>query len=89
MDECYNLLSKLWEEEKSSCANKQTIPTHFWGKILEEDSDIDEDDIMMGATKMSELLRRLIQTAIVIPMGSAEAERSFSVMNHVKPSKLH
>ena len=85
LDECYKLLSKLWEEEKFSCANKQTIPTHYWGNVLKEDLDINEDDSDMGIIKMSALLRRLIQTAIVIPMGSAEAERSFSVMNHVKP----
>ena len=76
LDECYSLLSKLWEEEKFGCANKQTIPTHYWGNVLKDDLEITEDT--MGATKMSASLRRLIQTAIVIPMGSAEAERSFS-----------
>ena len=80
LDECYKLLDTLWQEEKTACANKQTLPTHYWGEVLQEDFETATTD---PDKAMSINLRKIIQTAIVIPMGSAEAERSFSIMNHV------
>ena len=81
LSECYQLLLRLWQVEKTSCENKQTLPTHFWGTILQEDFEMASRDPEYNA--ISAPLRTLIQRAIVIPMGSAEAERSFSIMNHV------
>lgn len=53
------------------CSYSSSKPVDFWSAVLRR------DDLEISPT-----LRKMIQIAIVIPMGGAQAERSFSVMNH-------
>lgn len=56
--------------------NKNTETYTFWSHFLNE----------MGI-KWTEGTQELIHTILVLPIGSAEAERGFSIMNHVKSDR--
>ena len=71
-NEFVDLMKALWNEKGPQCSNSEDLPTHFWGDVLRTKSDLTED------------LKEILQRSIVIPMGTAEAERSFSTMNHIK-----
>ena len=55
------------------CRHKKDDPLLFWTWVLEE-----------FGSKMSENLKLLIRKILTVPMGSADAERSFSYLNLIK-----
>ena len=59
------------EQENFFCNFKKSDPMKFWVSVLLK-------------FEMSKELEKLIKSSIIIPMGSADAERSFSEMNLVK-----
>lgn len=81
MDDCYevvgdwgNLLVSIIENEKFCDYKNQKTDTYaFWSFYLNE----------VGIV-WTERTLELIRTVLVIPIGSADAERGFSVMNHIK-----
>lgn len=54
----------------------ETIGISFWAHYLKSSS-----------VTWTDKTRLLIQTILVLPIGSAEAERGFSVMNHIQSSR--
>lgn len=52
-------------------------PYEFWSQLLKNSEEI----------HWTELTKKLIYTILVLPVGSAEAERGFSIMNHIKSSR--
>lgn len=56
--------------------NSQTETYQFWSHFLNE-----------KGIEWTSKTRRLIQIILVTPIGSAEAERGFSIMNHIKTKR--
>ena len=63
-----SLIRKLMDPDiyPDYCTTKGNLPSVFWMRVLGSNVEIDDD------------LRKLIQTLLVIPLGSSEAERAFS-----------
>lgn len=57
---------------------KETKPFAFWSTLLEDES--------LGVD-FTPLTREVLKTILVLPVGSADAERGFSVMNHINTSR--
>ena len=55
------------------CTTNESTPTWFWSSILKNQEFV-----------ISDGLKDLIRTAMVIPVGSAAAERTFYQMNYIK-----
>ena len=70
-NEWVNLLTSMIEQD-AQCKYAQE-PETFWPYFLTR------KDIVWGET-----IKRLIRIVLVLPTNSADAERSFSVMNHIK-----
>lgn len=79
--ECEELLNE-WTtlvesiiESKDLCIfkNEKTETFAFWSHFLNEDG-----------IKWTEKTKQLIRYVLVLPIGSADAERGFSIMNHIK-----
>ena len=43
--------------------------------------------LVHGGWPWNDDVKLLIKTLLVLPIGSAEAERAFSIMNHIRPSQ--
>ena len=71
-DSWKNLLEKIKEDTFPYCYIHSSMPAAFWMKILNSQFTIHPK------------LQRIIKASIVIPYGSAEAERAFSAMNRLK-----
>ena len=59
------------QQEHFYCDYKKSNPVYFWQAVVRK-------------FPTSEPLKKLIKSAIVIPLGSADAERSFSELNLIK-----
>lgn len=84
MSECLRLVSD-WSDLLISIIDSEDFCTHkttnteaytFWSHFLNAPEIV-----------WSERMTKLIQTILVIPIGSAEAERGFSIFNHIKTSR--
>ena len=60
-------------QEDGYCGKLKQNPEHFWPKYL------NKKHLNWGKT-----ILRLIQIILVLPANSPDAERSFSIMNHIK-----
>lgn len=60
-------------EDSNFCQLKGTNARDFWGHYLSQDTFV-----------IPPTIRQFVSTIVVIPIGSADAERAFSVMNHIK-----
>jgi len=58
------------------CSMQTANPRDFWPYYLQKKNIL-----------WSEQMRKLIRTILVLPIGSADAERSFSIMNHIRTSR--
>lgn len=84
MSECLRLVSDWGEllisiiDSEDFCIYKtRNTETHvFWSHFLNAQGIV-----------WSERTKKLIQSILVIPIGSAEAERGFSIFNHIKTSR--
>ena len=65
------VLENIKEEVYPYCYMRRSMPAAFWMNVLNSDSTINPK------------LQRIILSSIVIPYGSAEAERAFSAMNRI------
>lgn len=61
------------------CRFQKTEATTFWQHYLNKDAD--------GSLSMGKLIRALIQIILTLPISSADAERGFSIMNHMRTSR--
>ena len=61
----------IFQQENFYCNYKKSNPVYFWQVVLRK-------------FPTSQPLEKLIKSAIVIPLGSADAERSFSELNLIK-----
>ena len=61
----------IFQQENFYCNFKKSNPVYFWQVVLRK-------------FPTSQQLEKLIKSAIVIPLGSADAERSFSELNLIK-----
>ena len=68
-------------EHPDWCIMKESEPRDFWQAILNE-----QRDILIPWERLSKI-RKLIRIVTVLPIGSAEAERGFSIMNHVRTKR--
>ena len=73
------LIKDLFEQEYPWCEIKGSYPSSFWMNVLPRSTEFD----------INPVLERLIKSIVVTPMGSSEAERSFSVMNKIFRLELH
>lgn len=60
------------------CRLRNGNAVEFWSKFLHPNTT---------NVEWTEKTKRIIQTILVIPVGSAEAERGFSIMNYIKTSR--
>ena len=74
-----NLLKSLRDDTIHLEEFKDSSPVSFWEDVLRKDAQKDDE----RDVKITDPLKKIIQIAILIPMGGAQAERSFSVMNNV------
>ena len=65
------LLEKIKEDGYTFCSIRNSMPVAFWMKMLNQYT-------------INPKLQKIILASIVIPYGSAEAERAFSAMNRIK-----
>ena len=61
----------IMQQENFFCNYKSSDPVHFWSVVLQK-------------FPITIQLEKLIKSAIIIPLGSADAERSFSQLNLIK-----
>ena len=66
------LIKDLFEQGHPWCDIRHSYPSAFWMNVLGSNQ-----------FEIHSTLARLIKSVIVTPMGSSEAERSFSIMNKV------
>lgn len=72
-----NLLISIMDSEDLCTYKTSNVETHaFWSHFLNAPGIV-----------WFERTTKLIQTILVIPVGSAEAERGFSIFNHIKTSR--
>jgi hypothetical protein len=61
------------KEDQDWCTMKGANPRDFWAYYLSKDG-----------LELDESFRTLVKIVLSIPIGSSEAERSFSIMSHIK-----
>lgn len=71
-----NLLYSIAELENNNCALRTANVVQFWSKLLD-----------MPEIRWTTKTKLLIHTILVIPVGSADAERGFSIMNHIRTKR--
>merc|ERR1712029_331755 len=67
------LRTNIMSDNDFFCEAAKSKPTSFWTRVLRKYDDIDVQ------------IKEMVQVALTMPLGSASAERSFSVMNWIKP----
>lgn len=71
------LLLKLTDDQKELCDWKSVMDIpKFWQHFLNKES-----------LNWNAEMKKLVQTSLVIPIGSADAERGFAIMNNLKTSQ--
>lgn len=71
------LLQTIIADEKfCTLRNKKTTPFVFWTQFLKSES-----------IAWTDRTRRLIYAVLALPIGSADAERGFSIMNHIRTDR--
>jgi hypothetical protein len=68
------IITEIKEDSSLWCTVKDSKVVAFWRNILKK-------------FNVGENIKLLIETVLVLPIGSADAERSFSLMNHIRTKR--